>query len=105
MLSGKLALQYLYAATIAFLQAFINTVFAITADNVKEFADHLKYDVYFADPNCSWQRELNENTNAPLQSKSQALKISHSEVEGVIAKLNDKTPAKSMAEYMVAITA
>jgi len=70
--------------------------------------------VYFANPYCSWQRGLNENTNGQLRqywTKSADLKkVSQSEVQGVIVKLNDrprkklnyKTPAKLMAEYMVA---
>jgi IS30 family transposase len=57
------------AATIALLAPFAGAVLNITADNGKEFAYHkqmtksLNYDVYFADPYCSWQRGLNENTN------------------------------------------
>jgi len=48
-------------------------VLTITADNGKEFAYHevmaeqLKCAVYFADPYCSWQRGLNENTNGLLR--------------------------------------
>ena len=48
------------AATIALLAPFKGAVLMISADNDKEFAyqekmaESLKYDVYFADPYCSW---------------------------------------------------
>ncbi|AGH43206.1 integrase catalytic subunit [Paraglaciecola psychrophila 170] len=60
-------------ATIALLAPFKGAVLKITADNGKEFAYHeqmtesLKCDVYFADPYCSWQRGLNEDTNGLLR--------------------------------------
>ncbi|WP_041766505.1 IS30 family transposase [Psychromonas ingrahamii] len=111
------------AATIALLKPFEDSVITITADNGKEFAYHeemtesLKCDVYFADPYCSWQRGLNENTNGLLrqywQKSTDFKKVSQSEVQDVIVKLNDrprkkinyKTPAKLMAEHRVAIAA
>ena len=111
------------AATIALLQPYKNAVLTITADNGKEFAYHeevtekLGCGVYFADPYCSWQRGLNENTNGLLRQYWPKLtdfqKVSHSEVENVIVKLNDRprkklkyqTPANLMAEHMVAIAA
>ncbi|AGH42391.1 integrase catalytic subunit [Paraglaciecola psychrophila 170] len=61
------------AATIALLAPFKGAVLTITADNGEEFGYHeqmtesLKCDVYFADPYCSWQRGLNENTNGLLR--------------------------------------
>ena len=106
------------AATIALLKPFKEAVMTITADNGKEFAYHeqmtkdLKCDVYFADPYCSWQRGLNENTNGLLRQywpkSTNFKKISQSEVQAGIVQLNDRpreklnyqTPAKSMAEYM-----
>jgi IS30 family transposase len=111
------------AATIALLQPFKDAVLTITADNGKEFAyhekmtEHLGCGVYFADPYCSWQRGLNENTNGLLRQywpkSTDFKKVSQSSVQGVIVKLNDrprkklnyKTPAKLMAEHMVAIAA
>jgi len=111
------------AATIALLQPFSDAVHTITADNGKEFAYHeemtaqLKCGVYFADPYCSWQRGLNENTNGLLRQywpkSTDFKKVSQSSVEDVIVKLNDrprkklnyKTPAKLMAEHMAAIAA
>jgi IS30 family transposase len=44
-------------ATIELLKPFNRAVLTITADNGKEFAD----------PYCSWQRGLNENTNDLLR--------------------------------------
>ena len=90
----------------------------ITADNGKEFAYHekiteaLRATVYFfADPYCSWQRGLNENTSGLL--RQYWLKITNfkaialEEVDAVIIQLNDrprkklnfKIPANKMAEY------
>jgi IS30 family transposase len=111
------------AATIALLAPFKGAVLTITADNGKEFAYHgkmtesLKCDVYFADPYCSWQRGLNENTHGLLRQywpkSTDFKKVSQSAVQDVIVNLNDrprkklnyKTPAKLMAEHMVAIAA
>jgi IS30 family transposase len=110
-------------ATIALLMPFKDAVHTITADNGKEFAyheavaKHLKCSVYFADPYCSWQRGLNENTNGLLRQywpkSTDFKKVSHSEVTNVMIKLNDrprkklnyKTPAKLMAEHLAAIAA
>jgi IS30 family transposase len=111
------------AATIALLAPFKGAALTSTADNGKEFAYHeemtksLKRDVYFADPYCSWQRGLNENTNGLLRQywpkSTDFTKVSLSEVQGVIVELNDrprkklnyKTPAKLMAEHRVAMAA
>ncbi|WP_435237488.1 IS30 family transposase [Psychromonas sp. PT13] len=111
------------AATIALLQPYKKAVHTITADNGKEFAYHemmseyLDCGVYFADPYCSWQRGLNENTNGLLRQywpkATDFKKVSQSEVEDVIVQLNDrprkklnyKLPAKLMAEHMAAIAA
>jgi IS30 family transposase len=111
------------AATIGLLAPFKGAVLTITADNGKEFAYHekmtesLQCDVYFAYPYCSWQRGLNENTNGLLRQywpkSTDFKKVSQSAVQDVIVDLNDrprkklnyKTPAKLMAEHMVAIAA
>ena len=110
-------------ATIGLLKPFEDAVLSITADNGKEFAYHeevtkkLKCGVYFSDPYCSWQRGLNENTNGLLRQywpkSTDFKKVSKSEVEDVIVKINDRprkkldyqTPAKLMAEHMAAIAA
>jgi IS30 family transposase len=111
------------AATIALLAPFKDAVLTITADNGKEFAyheemtKHLECSVYFADPYCSWQRGLNENTNGLLRQywpkSTDFKKVSQSKVQSVIVQLNDrprkklnyKTPAKLMAKHMVAMAA
>ncbi|MEL0661002.1 IS30 family transposase [Psychromonas arctica] len=105
------------------LQSYKEVVHMIPADNGKEFAyhgvltEHLKCDVYFGDPYCSWQRGLNENANGLLRqywSKSTDFKkVSQSSIENVIVELNNrlrkklnyKTPAKLMVVDMVALAA
>ena len=111
------------AATIALLTPYKEAVLTITADNGKEFSYHeemtkaLGAKVYFADPCCSWQRGLNENTNGLLRQywlkKTDLKKVSQKGVSSVILqpnnrprkKLNYQTPAKLMAEHMVAMAA
>ncbi|MEY8204403.1 MAG: IS30 family transposase [Bermanella sp.] len=111
------------AATITLLTPFKDAVLTITADNGKEFAYHeemteaLGAKVYFADPYCSWQRGLNENTNGLLREywpkKTDLKKVSKREVRSVIVQLNNRprkkldyqTPAKLMAEHMATLAA
>lgn len=111
------------AATIELLKPFTGAVLTITADNGKEFAYHeemtkaLGVPVYFADPYCSWQRGLNENTNGLLRQywpkNTNFKEVTKKEVASVIVKLNNrprkklgyKTPAKLMEEHMAAIAA
>ncbi len=108
---------------IGLLAPFAGAVLTITADNGREFTYHeqmtksLNCDVYFADPYCSWQRGLNENTKGLLRQywpkMADFKKVSQSDVQDVIIelndrprkKLNDKTPARLMAEHRVAIAA
>ena len=110
-------------ATIALLTPFKDMVLTITADNGKEFANHeqitstLGAQVYFADPYCSWQRGLNENTNGLLRQywpkDTDFKKVPAKKVTAVIIELNDrprkklgyKTPAKLVVEHMAAIAA
>ncbi len=111
------------AATIALLLPFKDCVKTITADNGKEFAYHeeitkvLDAPVYFADPYCSWQRGLNENTNGLLRQYwpkcTDFKKVPLEEVATVISQLNNrprkklkfKTPANNMKEYTALIAA
>lgn len=111
------------AATINLLKPFLGAVKTITADNGKEFAYHeemtkaLGARVYFADPYCSWQRGLNENTNGLLRqywAKATNFKeVTKKEVASVIVQLNNrprkklgyKTPAELMKKHMAVIAA
>jgi IS30 family transposase len=84
------------AAKIALLMLYQAPVLTMTADNGKEFAFHeqmtdtLSAKVYFADPYCSWQRGLNENTYGLLRQywpKATGFKkVSQKEVSSVIVK-------------------
>jgi IS30 family transposase len=111
------------AATISLLTPYKAAVLTITADNGKEFAYHeemtetLDAAVYFADPYCSWQRGLNENTNGLLRQywpkNTDFKQVPPSAVISVITSLNNRprkklnyqTPAKKMAEHMAALAA
>lgn len=69
---GKQAME-LSKTVFRMLLAYKDAVKTITSDNGKEFAEHgyiskrLEADFYFADPYCSWQRGLNENTNGLIR--------------------------------------
>jgi len=111
------------AATIKLLMPFKDLVLSITADNGKEFAYHeeiaakLKCDVYFANPYCSWERGLNENTNGLIRQsfpkRTDLSLITDKEVRRAIDSLNKrprkllgyKTPAFAMKEKMAALAA
>jgi len=110
-------------ATIELLAPFKDVVLTITADNGKEFTYHkevakeLSCDVFFADPSCSWQRGLNENTNGLLRQywpKSTDFKlISDEEVKSNLKQLNNRprkklkfsTPFQIMKKHMPALAA
>lgn len=110
-------------ATIRLLTPFKDVVLTITADNGKEFAYHkevakeLTCDVFFADPYCSWQRGLNENTNGLLRQywpKSTDFKlILDEDVKSNLIQLNNrprkklsfKTPQQMMAKHIPALAA
>jgi IS30 family transposase len=91
-------------ATIELLALFKDCVLTITADNGKEFAYHkevskeLDCGYYFADPYCSWQRGLNENTNGLLRQywpKSTDFKlISDEDVRVNLVQLNNRPRKK-----------
>jgi IS30 family transposase len=110
-------------ATIELLALFKDCVLTITADNGKEFAYHkevskeLDCGYYFADPYCSWQRGLNENTNGLLRQywpKSTDFKlISDEDVRVNLVQLNNrprkklffKTPLQMIAGHITALAA
>ena len=60
-------------AVVRLLRSYKENVLTITADNGKEFSQHmkiskrLKADFYFAHPYHAWERGLNENTNGLLR--------------------------------------
>ena len=93
------------AATISLLRPYLNKTLTITADNVKEFAEHetikeqLSANVYFAHLYCSWERGLNENTNGLIRQYftkgSSFVNITDNEVEAVMNKLNHR-PRKTL---------
>ena len=110
-------------ATIELLTPFKDCVLTITADNGKEFAYHqevsngLGCDYYFADPYCSWQRGLNENTNGLLRQYwpkcTDFTLVSDEDVIINLIALNNrprkklffKTPFQMMAEHSPALAA
>ena len=88
------------AATITLLTPYKKLVLSITADNGKEFAYHeeiaakLQCDVYFANPYCSWERGLNENTNGLIRQSfpkhTDLSKVSDAAVRQAIDCLNKR---------------
>ena len=110
-------------ATIALLKPFKVSVLSITADNGKEFAYHkevskaLDCDYCFADPYCSWQRGLNENTNGLLRQywpKSTNFKlILDGDVDSNLIQLNNRprkvllfnTPFEMMEKHLRGLAA
>ena len=110
-------------ATVELLAPFKKSVLTITADNGKEFAYHkevskeLDCGYYFADPYCSWQRGLNENTNGLLRQywpKSTDFKlICDDSVRANLVQLNNRprkmllfsTPFEMMKKHMPALAA
>jgi len=93
------------AATIALLGPYRDHVLTITSDNGKEFAGHetmsqtLDAQVYFANPYCSWERGLNENTNGLIRQYfpkgSRFEEITDAQVESVMYRLNHR-PRKGL---------
>ena len=79
--------------------------YTLTVDNGKEFASHesvadaLRIKVYFADPYCSWQRGLNENTNGLIRQyvpKGSDIRIlTDEQVEHIMDRLNNR-PRKTL---------
>ena len=111
------------AATIKLLMPYVALVGTITSDNGKEFAYHdqiasaLGCEFFFANPYCSWERGLNENTNGLLRQyfpKSTDFKtVSTKEVTAAVKELNARprktlafrTPADLMQEEIAALAA
>lgn len=110
----------------AALTAYLGTVprrlrHTLTVDNGKEFAgfkdiEHaLDIDIYFAQPYCSWQRGINENTNGLLRQylpkKSDFSTLTPEELQTYVDKLNNRprkklgyrTPAQVFQAGIVAL--
>ena len=72
----------------------------VTSDNGKEFAGHeeiatkLDVDIYFANPYCSWERGLNENTNGLLRQffpkGTMFDTVTEDEVQAAVTALNHR---------------
>lgn len=87
------------------LKPLKNHVLTITTDNGKEFAKHrnisldLDTQVYFANPYCSWERGLNENTNGLIRQffpkKTDFTKLTDKQVRIVEENLNNR-PRKTL---------
>ena len=79
--------------------------YTLTVDNGKEFASHesvadaLRIKVYFADPYCSWQRGLNENTNGLIRQYvpkgSDIRTLTEEQIEHIMDRLNNR-PRKTL---------
>lgn len=92
-------------ATVKLLTPLKKRVFTITADNGKEFANHMQLsskldsNFYFAHPYHAWERGLNENTNGLIRQyfpKSMCLDtITVDQVQWVMDRLNNR-PRKTL---------
>ncbi len=92
-------------ALIRMLLPIKEQVYTITVDNGKEFAGHkeiakaLEAKVYFANPYCSWERGLNENTNGLIRQyfpkKTSFINIDKQQTLFVENRLNNR-PRKTL---------
>jgi len=72
----------------------------MTTDNGKEFSDHknialaLDAKIFFANPYCSWERGLNENTNGLVRQffpkKTDFTKLTSEQIRKVEENLNNR---------------
>ena len=72
----------------------------LTLDNGKEFSafkaleEQLNFDVFFADPYCSWQRGTNEHTNGMIRryfpKKTDFSTITNEQLQEVVMKINQR---------------
>jgi len=87
-------------AVIDLLKPLGGDLHTITADNGKEFADHMRIadklqaDVYFAHPYSSWERGTNENMNGLIRQyfpkKKSFTSITDQEIECATERLNNR---------------
>lgn len=76
----------------------------LTLDNGKEFSafkaleERLSFDVFFADPYCSWQRGTNEHTNGMIRryfpKKTDFSTITNEQLQEVVQKINQRPRKK-----------
>jgi IS30 family transposase len=101
---NKKAVSLNKAASEAFGDIENKYIKTITVDNGTEFAEFknleklFKTKIYFADPYCSWQRGLNENTNGLLRQffpkKTNLNEVSEEKLEKAIYLLNHRPRKK-----------
>lgn len=101
---NKKAISLNRAASEAFWEISNRFIKTITVDNGTEFAEFKNLEimfntkVYFADPYCSWQRGLNENTNGLLRQffpkNTNFRKITEEELDKAIYLLNHRPRKK-----------
>jgi len=94
---AKTLTEAVCAAFSAFPKSLLRS---FTVDNGNEFFGYLDVEkrlntgVYFADPYCSWQRGLNENTNGLLRQyfpkKCDFLAVSPQDFQAVVDSLNSR---------------
>lgn len=92
----RLSSNYILNRTNCFEKRFVS----ITADNGKEFSDHiaiskaLDAEFYFAHAYASWERGLNENTNGLVRQyfpkKSSFAAITTEDIDLVMERLNSR---------------
>ena len=80
------------------------TIKTLTSDNGKEFAQHervaeqLDCDFYFAHPYCSWERDINENTNGLIRQYirkgTSMAHVTDSLLEFIMERLNNRPRKK-----------
>ena len=102
-LAGKLRSRHAHGVTAMIkrlLRPHKGKCHTVTLDNGKEFAGHehiaaaLQADIYFANPYCSWERGLNENSNGLLRQyfpKSMELTdVTEEQVQWAVNRLNHR---------------
>lgn len=104
LMSNKEAKSLNLAASEAFGDIGNKYLKTITVDNGTEFAEFenletlLETKVYFADPYCSWQRGLNENTNGLIRQffpkKTNFKEVKEEELARIIDLLNHRPRKK-----------
>lgn len=100
MIDTKQAVAFNAATTSMFTAIPAHKQLTMTLDNGKEFSafkaleQSLHFDIYFADPYCSWQRGTNEHTNGLRRryfpKKTDFSTITNEQLEEVVTKINSR---------------